>query len=485
MLKRIGLAVLFCMMFCLFAQADSEWKNSFALGQSEEWYGSEEAKRIAENVLLYQRHSGGWPKNIEMHHELTESEKQQVVKEKGDLSCFDNGATTTEMRFLAKVYRHIPDSRYVEAFNSGLDCILQAQSICGSGWPQYYPRRGGDAGSSYSNFITFNDNIVVNILKMLRDVFTDGGEFADITTIDTRRIAQESYDKGLQCILDCQIRNDQGQLTVWCAQHDPETLLPAVARNYEMPSYSGGESVGILRFLMSIKEPSQEIKDAIKAGVRWFDENAIEDKATEKFINANGENDVRMIDAPGKRLWPRFTQIEGEIGHRTYEALFQYLEKYGSTRTYTINGKTVRYRDVDNARNSYDPTKGGQPIYCPKSSDAGCSYRFAYNFNDTPPVTDENGVQLPTSLNTYDRTTYSFASEFADKLFSEYNKWKQLYIDSTVVYSVAHGESFPAGTTITRSNITLTYGEQGGADFYESIECLLDETFNFYTPGNV
>ena len=30
------------------------------------WFASDEAKTIAENVLLYQRNIGGWPKNIQM-----------------------------------------------------------------------------------------------------------------------------------------------------------------------------------------------------------------------------------------------------------------------------------------------------------------------------------------------------------------------------------------------------------------------------------
>ena len=62
--------------------ADSEWKNSFALGQQKEWYGSDEAIRIAENVLLYQKETGGWPKNEEMHEVLTESQKIGIEAKK-------------------------------------------------------------------------------------------------------------------------------------------------------------------------------------------------------------------------------------------------------------------------------------------------------------------------------------------------------------------------------------------------------------------
>ncbi|MBO5824327.1 MAG: pectate lyase, partial [Prevotella sp.] len=70
-MKNIFLIITLCCLFNITIKADSYWKNKFALGQTEEWYGSDEAVRTAENVLLYQRNSGGWPKNIEMHEELT------------------------------------------------------------------------------------------------------------------------------------------------------------------------------------------------------------------------------------------------------------------------------------------------------------------------------------------------------------------------------------------------------------------------------
>lgn len=486
MKKTTFITVLLCLV-AMVGKADSTWKNSYALGQTEEWYASQEAVRVAENVLIYQRHSGGWPKNIEMHEELSEEQKAEIVEQKYDLSCFDNGATTTEMRFLAKVYKHTPDERYLEAFKRGLDCIIEAQSLCGSGWPQYWPKREGGVGSLYSNFITFNDDVMVKILKMLRDVVKNDGDFAQITDEVTRQKAQTCFDKGVQCILDCQIRTDDGELTVWCAQHDPTTLLPAVGRNYEMPSYSGSESVGVLNFLMSLPNPSDEVKQAIEGGVRWFEENALENKALEKFANEAGERDVRMVDAEGSRLWGRFVQIGGEIGRRTYEALFDYLEKYGSTRSVMVDGRYVEYRDVDNARNTYDPSMADRPICCHKSQDNGCAYRFTYNFHDTPPVADENGVMMPTSLDTYDRTSYTFISNWGEGLAERYEEWKRSIDDAKqggVKYAIAKDETFASGTTKEFDGISLTFGEIGGADFLAPVMAVYDDTFCYYTPGN-
>lgn len=49
---------------------DSDW-DDVVMGscddQHSNWWSSSEAIRIAENVLLYQKDIGGWPKNTQMH----------------------------------------------------------------------------------------------------------------------------------------------------------------------------------------------------------------------------------------------------------------------------------------------------------------------------------------------------------------------------------------------------------------------------------
>jgi len=80
------------------------WKY-VATKMPDEWYGSEESIRVAGNVLLYQRDIGGWPKNLPLHKPLTVTEKATINDEKGlNDAIFDNDATTTEMKFLARMY---------------------------------------------------------------------------------------------------------------------------------------------------------------------------------------------------------------------------------------------------------------------------------------------------------------------------------------------------------------------------------------------
>ena len=64
-----------------------------------------------------------------------------------------------------------------------------------------------------------------------------------------RAEARQAFDRGIQCILKCQIKVG-GKRTAWCAQHDEIDFRPRRARSYELPSLSGAESVGIVPSLL-------------------------------------------------------------------------------------------------------------------------------------------------------------------------------------------------------------------------------------------
>jgi pectinesterase len=276
-----------------------------ATGMPENWYGSDESVKVAENVLLYQRDSGGWPKNIEKHKTLSESEKTILLKEKGNSDAiFDNSATTTEMRFLAKVYVKKPDQRYKESFNKGLRFILEAQYENG-GWPMFYPLRKG-----YYTHITFNDNAIVNILTLLRDIKDEKAPYPLIADKQLMPELREAFTKGIKMILKTQIIVN-GKPTVWCAQHDEITLLPAKARAYELESFSGGESAGIVKFLMQIPDPGPGIIKSVDGAVEWFRQHQLNNVKLEYFTDSNGLKDRRVVtDSTGGSLWARFYDLQ-------------------------------------------------------------------------------------------------------------------------------------------------------------------------------
>ncbi len=274
----------------------------------DSFFTTQEARRVGDNVLLYQHNTGGWPKNVQMQNPLTAKERLAVEAEKGNEneSTIDNGATTTELRFLARLYNATRDSRYLDGFNAGMGYLFRSQYANG-GWPQFWPRPKG-----YYIHITYNDDAMVNVLRML-DKTARGEEPYAFVPDSTRAKAREAVSRGVDCILKTQVRQN-GRLTVWCAQHDEQTLLPAKARAYELPSLSGGESIGIVRFLMSLPDPSPEVRRSIEAAVEWFRTSKIEGKKLERFTNADGKPDLRMADCtagePCEPLWGRFYTLD-------------------------------------------------------------------------------------------------------------------------------------------------------------------------------
>jgi pectinesterase len=274
--------------------------------QPDSWYGSGEAISIAENVLLYQRDIGGWPKNISMQNPLSKPEKEKLLQQKSSTEdvTIDNGATLLEMIYLSKVYNQTQDEKYKNGFLKGLNYILEAQYENG-GWPQFYPLRKG-----YYSHITFNDNAIINVLSLLKDIGDSSQTYRFVNDEAVLAKVKHSLEKGIDCILETQYRQN-GVLTVWCAQHDEITLLPAKARAYELPSLSGSESAGIVAFLMSLESPSPQIIKSIKAAVAWFEKVKITGYKVESFINNEGQKDRRVVfDSSAKPIWARFYELE-------------------------------------------------------------------------------------------------------------------------------------------------------------------------------
>jgi PelA/Pel-15E family pectate lyase len=280
------------------------WSN--ALKQKPEWFASSEALRIADNLLLYQRDSGGWPKNTDMAVVLSEADKSKLTTEKKQNdSTIDNSSTYTQLSFLARAFTAQHQPRHRDAFFRGLDYLLKAQYANG-GWPQFYPELEG-----YYKHITYNDDAMIGVMKLLRDIAANKPEF---TFVDEARRTKSAraVQKGIECILKTQIVVD-GKKTVWCAQHDEVTLAPAPARKFELVSLSGGESVGIVRFLMSIDKPSAEVVASIKAAVDWFEKSkltGIKWVAKPDSTKLHGFDRVVIKDPTAGPLWARFYDIK-------------------------------------------------------------------------------------------------------------------------------------------------------------------------------
>ena len=176
-----------------------------------------------------------------------------------DESTIDNSGTYTQLRFLARAHSATNDERVREAFLKGLDWLLAAQYDSG-GWPMFHPPRKG-----YYTHIDFNDNAQSGVMMLMDDV-AKGDKPFDFVDAERRKRAAAAFDKGIDCILKCQVVVD-GKRTAWCAQHDEKTFAPAPARTFEPVSFSGHESVGLVRCLMRVDNPSPEIIAAVQGAV--------------------------------------------------------------------------------------------------------------------------------------------------------------------------------------------------------------------------
>lgn len=272
-----------------------------------DFFKTEEARRIGQQLMLWQRCTGGWPKNIDMVTPMTDEQKQKVAADKQltDDSTIDNGATTQQMRFLARLFQQTGDKQTREAFIRGVEFLLSGQYEDG-GWPQFWPNPHG-----YQVHITFNDDAIYNTMVMLRDMVQMKEPYqGKLTDKKLRQRMQKAFDKGVECILATQIRVD-GQPTIWCQQHDHETLKPAKARAYELPSYGPQESASLVQLLMQLPNPDERVKQAVHGAMRWFDKYKLTGLRLVRTGWREGTPDVKLVkDEHGGPLWARYYDLE-------------------------------------------------------------------------------------------------------------------------------------------------------------------------------
>ncbi|MFL1011653.1 pectate lyase [Flavisericum labens] len=270
--------------------------------------------KIADNIILFQRNNGGWPKNYDMRAILTPEQIKRVVNSKDVLyTTFDNSTTFPHIFYLAQVYTLTNLEKYKNACLKGIDFVLEAQYENG-GWPQYSPLQ-----DNYSRHITFNDEAYMGIMVLLKKIINNNPNFQFIDN-ELKEKVTKAYNKGLDCILNMQIEN-KGKLTAWCQQHDEKDLSPAWARAFEPPSICNKESVPIVLFLMEIDHPSEKIIQSIQSAVKWFEDSKIYNTRVESFEIEPFESKFKtvsrdrrvVIDSSAAPIWTRYYELETGI----------------------------------------------------------------------------------------------------------------------------------------------------------------------------
>ncbi|KAJ3047371.1 hypothetical protein HK097_011590 [Rhizophlyctis rosea] len=264
------------------------------------WYTKARTKwstSLADKILSYQQSNGGWPKNLDYASISAGSGGN-------DAGTFDNGATITEMVYLAEIYKSTGNTKYRDAVRKAATYILTSQYNTG-GWPQFYPLKGG-----YANHVTFNDDAMAHVLTVLDSASKKIAPFNDDTIFTSTDRAKfvTAVQKGVDYILKSQWKQN-GVLTVWCAQHGKDDYLPKAARAYELESLSGLESVGILAFLMTQPQTSQ-IQTAVKAGLAWY-------RSPKTYLDGytykSGQNSP-IVAQSGAKMWYRFYDLNTNRG---------------------------------------------------------------------------------------------------------------------------------------------------------------------------
>ena len=178
--------------------------------------------------------------------------------------------------------------------------IDHAAQYPNGGWPQRYPLQ-----NNYGARITFNDGAMTGVMAVLRDIYEQQSDFVFCTDAQ-RQQAKEAFDRGVNCILNCQyVRN--GKLTVWGQQHDEHTFAPASGRAFELAGLTAYESADILELLEGIKHPDERIRNSIEAAYAWYESSKILGKRI-SFVQGVGRT---MVDDPtAPPLWARFYDPE-------------------------------------------------------------------------------------------------------------------------------------------------------------------------------
>ena len=273
------------------AADDYPW--STYLKKSADWFGSSEAIGVADDCIRYQiQNEGGWRKGM-------------ATEQTGDWahSTVDNDATTSQIRILMRVYAKTGQQKYFDCAMRGVECLFKLQYSNG-GYMQVLNTPG-----TYHAHITLNDGAYVHILEIMKEMSTKTGDFTAVSDSYAQR-AKQSLEAAIDCLLKMQITVN-GVKTAWCQQHDENTLAPAKARAYELPSVCTSESAGVVTFLYKYAQETGrgDIAAAVNAAIAWFKQVALYNI---EWVSQGDDKVVVQKQGAGP-IWARFYDIDRQI----------------------------------------------------------------------------------------------------------------------------------------------------------------------------
>ncbi|MEC5385310.1 pectate lyase [Uliginosibacterium sp. H3] len=325
--------------------SDKAGPDTMPLSEAASYYASSNALAIAREIVSFQVPSGAWGKNM-LRTGVVRAKGQSWIGSNIDPSAsgstdwmyvgtFDNKATTTEIRYLAKVQTAQSTDRaaFQASIVKGINAMINAQ-YPNYGWPQNYPV----SGSGYNDAVTLNDDAMLNIMKLLREIGTSSN--TDFAFVDStlRNKAASAAGNGVTWFLANQVVIN-GKKTVWGQQHDVFTLKPTPARAYEMASLTSQESAKITSYLMALPNPDTAMVTAVYAATDFFKATQITGKVWSSGVLSSDSSknswarfyDLSVYDPTAANLSSRARMLFGDFADRHGAASSVYGLIFGST----------------------------------------------------------------------------------------------------------------------------------------------------------
>jgi pectinesterase len=278
------------------------------LRNPEEWFATPEARQRVDFVLSKQLPNGGWEKDYTAPPSTQPRRPLpfEIPAIWTGLAAIDNGFTYSEIRVLAKAYKHDRRVEVLDGINKGIDCLLAMQYPHTGGWAQRYP-----FPNDYGRFITYNDHAMENVMRLMKEIAAGAGDFQFVDA-ERRAAAKRAFESGIECTLKLQIQVD-GKLTGWAQQYDDGTLKPAKARSYELPSLACDETCGLVMLLMELDQPSADVQRAVHSAVAWLERSKVLGLRIQRTPDPSLPRgfDITAVEDPNAEpLWSRFYEIE-------------------------------------------------------------------------------------------------------------------------------------------------------------------------------
>ena len=248
---------------------------------------------VADLIVALQNEDGGFqvlPDNYEM------SQKETGLGSMKDVSSVYNGATTSELKYLAKyITANKPeDSKYQDAFVKGIKYLLTTQHDNG-GWSM-----NPGSGSGFNDNIEVGNNAMTEVLTLLSDIaILNNQDYVFARKAMNVDEIKSAVEKGNDFIVKSQISNNNKK-SGWATQYDKSGNV-TMGHTYERKSVSSYTTKDVIDYLMTIHNPSQDIKDAVESAYSWLKDVKIADKEQEvvKDTSMNNGFDVYLVDGSG------------------------------------------------------------------------------------------------------------------------------------------------------------------------------------------